>query len=420
MSKFQIRSRRWDLIATIGSLVVVAVGFGGLFLLQSQRAGASTTFWFIIVLGIVTFLFFAGPGLVFVARKRIPFVKKHIPGGSLAWVRAHLYMPILALVAGWVHASSAPFRTTLSSGKVLLAVGLVISIAGVARHHLIGVTKAAVNADAQISRLAAGQPRAFRQLVIDYKQLRRPLVDIQSDVAKLPADQQAAWAKVIETQTKIEHDFPRGGRQSRNVRMLKLVRSMHASLTVVLFLALGFHIVDVVGVTDKVLKNDKQQLADVGNCAGCHSGVVDDWSRSSMAHAQTGTIMEAQLPVTLAKNEELARLLGPAQQTLFDSSAQVCINCHLPVGAEFVNEVTAVLPLNEATASKPQRSENWPGQVAWDWNQEPETTTAPCSVHCLMTPIHCRCESTTSGPLIARASGMIRCPRRLPAVRATT
>ena len=98
---------------------------------------------------------------------------------------------------------------------MLLGIAVVVSLAGVARHHLIGVSKAAINADAQISRIASEHSRPFRQLVIDYKQLRRPLADIQADAATLPPDEQAAWAKVLETQAKIDHDFPRGGGQSR-------------------------------------------------------------------------------------------------------------------------------------------------------------------------------------------------------------
>ncbi len=292
------------------------VGWGGLFGLQGARSGATTTNLFIIGLGVLTFLFFAGPGIAFVLRKRIPFLKKHLPGGSLTWVRAHLYLPILALMAAYIHATSAPFRGTLSSGKVLLGIGIVVSICGVARHHLIGVSKAAVNADAQISRIASQHSRPFRQLVIDYKQLRRPLADIQADVQQLPPEEQAAWAQVLETQAKIDHDFPRGGGQSRNVRAYKLLRAIHAPLTVVLFIALSFHVVDVLGVTDTVTASDKERIASVSDCNGCHSEIVEDWKQSAMAHAQTGTIMEAQLPVTLAKNEELAKQLGAEQQDL--------------------------------------------------------------------------------------------------------
>lgn len=350
--KFQIKSRTWNLIAIIGSAVLLAIGFGGLFLLQSSRSSASTTLWFIVLLGVLTTVFFAGPGIAFVLRKRVAWLKKRLPGDTMAWVRAHLYLPILALVGAWVHASSAPFRSTLTSGKVLLAIAIVVSVAGVARHHLIGVSKAAINADAQISKIAAAQSRRFRQLVIDYKQLRRPLSDIEADVSALTPAEQAAWKGVVETQAKIDHDFPRGGGQSRNVRMLKLLRAVHAPLTVVLFLVLSFHVVDVLGTTDTVLASDKERIASVENCADCHTDIVEDWKASTMAHAQTGTIMEAQLPVTLARNEELARQLGPAQQDLYDNAAQVCVNCHAPIGAQFVERGDAVLPLNEGTRDR--------------------------------------------------------------------
>ncbi|MEO5725265.1 MAG: hypothetical protein ABIQ39_03665, partial [Ilumatobacteraceae bacterium] len=350
---FQIKSKTWNLIVVVGSIAVIAVGFGGLFGLQGARAGATATNLFVIAFGVLTFLFFAGPGIAFVARKRIPYLKKHLPGGSMAWVRAHLYLPVLAIVAAWVHASSAPFRSTLSSGKVLFGICIVVALAGVARHHLIGVSKAAVNADAQISRIASEHSRQFRQLVIDYKQLRRPLADIRADVASLSAEEQAAWAKVTETQQKIEHDFPRGGRQSPAVRALKLVRAVHAPLTVVLFLAMSFHVVDVLGTADTVLASNKQNIASASSCAGCHGSIADDWKSSSMAHAQTGTIMEAQLPVTLAKNEQLARELGSNQRQLFAKYGQTCINCHAPVGAQFVDDPSAVLPLNQATDRGP-------------------------------------------------------------------
>jgi hypothetical protein len=349
MSKMKISSPTWNRIALFGSLGLVAFTLLGLFGLQQINASASLTLWFVVLLGVAALVLFAGPGIAFVLRKRIPALKKRLPGGTLAWVRMHLYLPILAIVAGWMHASSAPFRNTLSSGKLLLALGIIISVAGIARHHLIGVTKAAVNADAQISKIAASQPRSFRQLVIDYKQLRRPLSDIMADAANLPEAQQAAWAKVVETQEKIDHNFPRGGSQSRNIRMQKLLRAVHAPLTVALFLTLGFHVVDVLGVSDKVLADDKANIASVDDCAGCHSEIVDEWARSSMAHAQTGTIMEAQLPVTLTRNEELADLLGEEQEELYEGAAQVCVNCHAPIGAVFIDEPDAVLPFNEST-----------------------------------------------------------------------
>ncbi len=355
MAKPQLKSKVWNIICIVGSVMLVALGFGGLYFLQSSKSSATTVLLFIVAFGIVTFLLFAGPGIAFVARKRIPYLKKHLPGGSIAWIRAHLYMPILALVAAWVHAGLAPFRSNFSSGKVLLVVAFLVCLCGVARHHLIGVAKSAVNADAQISKLAAGRGRDFRQLVIDYKQVRRPLTDIQRDVSMMNPEDQQAWGKVVDIQNKVDGDFPRGGGQSGMVRLLKVSRAAHAPLTVLLFGVMTFHIVDVLGTTHTVFAGDaKNATPTVSQCADCHATIANDFRQSSMAHAQTGTIMEAQLPVTLAKNELLAQdtdlstRLGRNQQALNDAAAPTCINCHAPVGSKFVTDPEAVLPLGES------------------------------------------------------------------------
>lgn len=358
MAKPQLKSKKWNAISVIGSLVLIVLGFGGLYLLQSSKSSASTVLLVIVVFGIITFLLFAGPGIAFSARKRIPYLKQHLPGGSIAWIRAHLYMPILALVAAWVHAGLAPFRSNFSSGKVLLAIGFLVCLCGVARHHLIGVAKSAVNADAQISKLAVGRGRDFRQLVIDYKQVRRPLHDIQRDVSLMsPADQEA-WGKIVDIQNQVDADFPRGGGQSGKVRLLKTARAAHAPLTILLFGVMTFHIVDVLGATHEVFAGDaKNATPTVSQCADCHADIAKEFRESSMAHAQTGTIMEAQLPVTLAHNEELAQdaalsdRLGHDQSAVNAAAAPTCINCHAPVGSKFVNDPEAVLPLSQGVGA---------------------------------------------------------------------
>ena len=116
---FQIRSKKWDIGILIGSLALLLVGFGGLFALQTIDSAGNPTLFFIVFLGILTFAGFAGPGIVYVLRKRNAWVKGKLPGGTMAWVRSHLYLPVLALVAAYVHASIVPFRAHLSSGKVL-------------------------------------------------------------------------------------------------------------------------------------------------------------------------------------------------------------------------------------------------------------------------------------------------------------
>ena len=350
--KFQIKSRTWNLITAIGSAILLVVGFGGLFVLQASDSGATAVFVFVALLGLLTLLLFCGPGAVYPARKRIKAIKSALPGGTLAWIRSHLYLPILALVAAFVHATSVPYRSLLTSGKVLLLVGILVAIAGWCRHHLIGLQKTALNVDITISKIVDGQPRRFRQLAADLVEGRRPVQDIEADVAQLGPEQQQVWTQVRELSDKVSRHFPRAGGQSRTVRQYKLLRALHAPLTIVLFVLLGYHLWDVFGVTQQAVGDEKDEIAAAETCAGCHDEIHDDWERSSMAHAQTSTIMEAQLPVTLAENAQLAADLGEEQQAIFDSSAKTCVNCHAPVGSQFTDQIDALLPLDEGSENR--------------------------------------------------------------------
>src|SRR3954468_4371573 len=353
---FQIRSKKWDIGVLIGSLVLLAVGFGGLFVLQGMNSAGNPTLFFIVFLGILTFAGFAGPGIVYVLRKRNAWVKSKLPGGTMAWIRSHLYLPVLALVAGYVHATVVPFRAQLSSGKVLLVLGILVSIAGVCRHHLIGVQKAALNVNVAISKITTGQSRAFRRLVADFTDTGRPVSEIDAEMAGLDPQLQERWAKIKALSADSEKHFPRTGGQKMHIRQFKLWRALHPPLTILLFLVLGFHMWDVLGGTD-ALKDDTESFASAETCAGCHSRNFVEWGASSMAHAQTSTITQAQLPVTLAENRKLADAgSNPAgqavgqdnQKGLYDSAAKVCTTCHAQIGARFAANGDALFPLADA------------------------------------------------------------------------
>jgi len=352
MAKFQIKSRAWNVFVVAGSIVITAAGFLGLLFLQSSEASAGTVSWFVIGLGVLTFAFFAGPGLVYVARKRIPFLKRVLPGGTMTWIRSHLYLPILALVAAWVHASTVPFRGILTSGKALLGVGILVSIAGVARHHLIGVQKSAVNARAKIASLAAAHPRAFRVLVGDFTEDRRPVADLERAVAAMSTEEQETWRQIVAIEEQVEETFPRGGGQRPFVRLLKVFRAAHAPLTVLLFLVLALHVIDVLGTARTVTGDETTAFAAAGSCGSCHGDIHDQWATSSMSHAQTSTIMKAQLPVTIGRNALLAEARGAEQQALFEAAGPTCVACHAPLAANFVDDPHALLPLD---ASPPGR-----------------------------------------------------------------
>jgi hypothetical protein len=360
--KFQIRSRKWDIGILAGSLAALVVGLGGLFALQA--AGNSTggpTQLFVIVLGILTFAAFAGPGIVYVLRKRVKPIKERLPGGTMTWIRSHLYLPVLALVLAYAHAAVVPFRGHLSSGKVLLVLGILVSVGGMARHHLIGIQKAAINVDVAIGKLTTGQPRVFRRLVAAYQDNRLTRAEADAQVAQLDAALQERWQKITSITDEVEQHFPRGGGQRWHIRQYKLWRALHPPLTIALFLVLAFHVWDVLGGT-RAVAGEEERFAAASECAGCHSTTFDEWATSTMSHAQTSTINEAQLPITLAENgriieefdgtQSLSVLTGrdldrDSQEDLVVDNAQVCIDCHAPVGGSFTEDPFALLPFGE-------------------------------------------------------------------------
>jgi hypothetical protein len=346
--KFQIKSRKWNIASAIGVVVLFVVGFGGLLAIQSSDHSSGLALALVVGLGILTFLLFAGPGFVYTLRKRVAFLKKRLPGGTMAWIRAHLYLPILAIAAAFVHATSAPFRDGLTSGKATLVVGVLVSIGGVFRHHMLGLQKEVLNANVAITKVAAAQPRAFRSLVTDLTENRRPLADIEADAAALDGPQQERWKEVRSLFDRIDHHFPRAGGQARHMRSYKVWRALHPPLTILLFGLLALHVWDVLGAQKKFFGSQKAAFASSSSCGSCHSEVAADWALSSMAHAQDSTIMKAQLPVTIGENVKLAQRLGGGTATDLNVLGKSCINCHAPVGARFVKNATALLPFDQS------------------------------------------------------------------------
>jgi Cytochrome c554 and c-prime len=343
--KFQIRSRGWDIGTAVGGAALLVLGFGGLVLLRGDgEMDSAPVGLFVVVLGIIAFGGFAGPGLVYTARKRIASVKRLLPGGTMAWIRSHLYLPILALVAGLVHASVVPFREVVTSGKVLLLLGILVSIAGWFRHHLIGIQKSALNVNVAISKITVGQPRPFRRLVADFTEHRRPVAEIETEMASFEPSLQQRWQQIKALSASVEKHFPRRGGQRAHIRHYKLWKALHAPLTVALFAVLAFHVWDVLGGTQAFFGDEKDEFASSAQCADCHTDVFNEWQASSMAHAQTSTITEAQLPVTLFRNFEIADEAGGDQEELFENTAKICINCHSQVGARFAEDDTALYP----------------------------------------------------------------------------
>lgn len=347
--KPQFKSAAWRIAGFAGTAVVWVLGFGGLFYLQGEVAGADTVNWFVIGLGVLAVVFFLVPGIVFPMRKT-RVVKTVLPMGFVTWVRLHLYVPILAVGVAFVHATVVPFRGELTSGKILLGLGVLIVASGLIREQIDNFKRGGLKINVKIAELVADEPREFRTLVGDFIYNRRPLEEIRDRVEDLDRKQRELWREVEALEAQAERYLPREGGITTRLLHFRTWRRLHVPLTIALFAVLAWHVFDVLGGYQAVFGSEETKFASAGTCADCHSDIHDEWARSAMAHAQTSTIMEAQLPVTIGENERLARELGDEQEALFDVAAETCVNCHAPVGAKFTDDPRDLLPLDAANS----------------------------------------------------------------------
>ena len=356
--------KKWDLGVLVGSLVTARAraSAGSSCCTASGNAAGSTTNLFVILLGIVTFAFFAGPGLVYVLRKRVKKIKDLLPGGTMTWIRSHLYLPVLALVAAYAHAQRVPFRSTLTSGKVLLVLGILVSVAGMARHHLIGMQKAALNVNVAVGKLTTGQPRPFRRLVADYTDHKRTREEVDAPWRQFDPALQERW--------KQDHRDLRRGREALPPEGRPEVA--HPPVQALAGAPPAAHHRPVPGAGVPRLgrarrhpgrrRRGRTSSPPPPSAPTATGPIFDEWASSTMSHAATSTINEGQLPITLSENgriidefdgsDSLALLTGrdldeDSQEDLVLDNAQVCIDCHMPIGGSFTEDPLALLPFGE-------------------------------------------------------------------------
>ena len=127
---------------------------------------------------------------------------------------------------------------------------MLVSVGGMARHHLIGIQKAALNVNVAIGKLTTGQPRAFRRLVADYTDHQRPSARSTPPwPASMDPSLQETWAKIKELPTRSRSTSRAAAARRWHIRQYKLWRALHPPLTIALFVVLAFHVWDVLGGT---------------------------------------------------------------------------------------------------------------------------------------------------------------------------
>jgi hypothetical protein len=334
--------------AIAGVVLAVGVLFGGIAWLKhlqsTEGAEGTGAFTLITVLGIVTVLLI-GTTFFYTLRKRTRPLQEHLPGSMMTWLKSHIYLGFVALVAALGHAVTRPLTTNLTTGKLTFLVLLVLVLSGIAWRIVYLVVPARVAREVghlslsdtnerveeirvEMDKLAAGRGPAFHQAVADRLAGRRPPADLDREMASQDVGDQEAWRRIQELAGERQRLLATAARQRRFGRLLQGWKLVHLPLVAVLLGLIVVHILDVFGVGRTLFGGQGKDFPASAACGNCHTEIVEQWHRGVMSHAQTSPVMIAQTALALQKNPGFG---------------QVCVNCHAPIGAALTGATT--LPL---------------------------------------------------------------------------
>ena len=135
MSKPSVRrptslfERPWPWIGVFAllALVVLVASFFGIRALQAPGTKSGTMFALIAALGVVALLLILVT-FFYSARKRL--LQERLGGTMMAWLKAHVWLGLVALVAVFAHAFLFPLSSSLTSGKISTILLIVLVVSG--------------------------------------------------------------------------------------------------------------------------------------------------------------------------------------------------------------------------------------------------------------------------------------------------
>jgi hypothetical protein len=332
----------------------LAAGYLGIRLIRRAAPQASAPLFFSIVgLGAFALLLIAAT-FIYSGRKRA-LQERFSVGTMMAWLNAHIYLGILALVVVLAHASLFPFSTEWTSGKITTLVLLLVVVSGIGWRVVYRVFPPRVAGDvanlaikdtqrradllrSELDKLRAGRSGLLQDALDDLVVHRRPAQELEQRSARLDEGEREAWTRAKEIVQSLDRESRRERRQQRYTRIMQGWRAVHIPLAVILVASIAFHLYDVFNVGRVFADAPEKHFAASEDCATCHASVVDEWKLSMHRNAQTSTITVAQTKLALSQ---------------FPEFKKACINCHAPIGVKFSQRATFPLTDDE-TAADPQ------------------------------------------------------------------
>src|SRR5262245_25270492 len=345
--KKKLLERGWPWIVIAGLLVGGVFALGTSLLRKAHDAGGNSgdAFVAIATVGIIAVVLMALVAF-YSARKRRRSLQEHMPGTMMAWLKGHVWIGLAALIAVLVHAWLYPITSSITTGKITLAILIVLVLSGIAWRIVYQTVPRRVpdavgnlsvkdtrsrleQVDVEIEKVTAGASDELRDLADLRLAGSTPLAELDQRAASLSLAEQATWEESKRLADRRERYRGREPRQERYQKLLQRSKVIHLPLAVILGPAMAVHVADVLGLTDKVSASEASAFPDSAQCAGCHSDIVDQWKTAMHSIAQTNITVVVQTALALDHYPQFGR---------------ACTNCHAPIGTQIAPSDTFPLP----------------------------------------------------------------------------
>jgi len=379
--------------ALVTATIVAALDAG---VLESYELFPSITRGYTLTGVLLGFSSLALCGISFFYSLRKRGLQEQLPFGKstmTAWLWAHVYFGLLALLTAALHAGYGLFSLHFSAGKLafLALFGIVISgliwrviYAVVPRlaardvgNYSAGTSTARADSlSVEIEKLTAGGSPRFHELKAWALNATPSDIQIRQAAASLPPHEQQRFIDVIALDLVRAKALERARKQARYASLLQGLRIAHVPLSLIFLLAVPAHLFFAYDVPARALPLGAVSGSSLGGfesaekCATCHARAVAEWQRSMHSHAMTSPIMVAQ------SNLVLKNVLAQAK---YPDPKRICVNCHGPIGAALTSGTTLPLSADSRFSENALLNEGISCAVCHQWNGTPETASGGLS-----------------------------------------
>ena len=349
----KLLERPWPWIILSGLIVGAVFALGTSLLKSAHDAGGNSddAFFAIALVGVIAVTLMVIVGF-YSARKRRRGFQEHLPGTMMVWLKGHVWLGLAALCAVLVHAWLYPITSSITTGKITLAILLVLVLSGIAwRIVYQAVPKRVASSvgnlsvkdtrsrleqtQVEIEKATAGASDELRHLVELLLAGKTKVPELDRQALMLPIEEHGTWEELKRLAERRQRYGKREPKQERYHKLLQRWKVLHLPLAVILGAAIAIHVGDVLGLKDKVAASETDAFPDSAACAECHTDIVDEWRLAMHSIAQTNPTVVAQTALALQEYPEFG---------------QVCTNCHSPIGTQIAPSTTYPLPGEEGGA----------------------------------------------------------------------